>query len=290
MTTLKRFAGMLFVVTTTLGLSVTSAKANYWNVFNDEQTSNIASFVTYDSLLDMLNDENRTGSFAADGFLDGSFGANIVGSGSDGVTYWNIFNAEETSNIAIFVTYDSLLDMLNDENRTGSFPADGFLDGSFGANIVGSGSDGTTYWNLFNAETTANIASFITYDSLLDMLNDENRTGSFAADGFLDGSFGANIVGSGSDGTTYWNLFNAETTSNIASFITYDSLLDMLNDENRTGAFAADGFLDGSFGANIVGTGALVSVPNIIPEPGTLPIFVVCLTGLAIAAWRRKPH
>ena len=46
------------------------------------------------------------------------------------------------------VTYASLTDMLDDTNRTGVFdPTRGF-----GRNIVGSGSDGTAYWNVFNIE------------------------------------------------------------------------------------------------------------------------------------------
>jgi hypothetical protein len=109
--------------------------------------------------------------------------------------YYNLFNLEgESSLSADFVTYATLADMLNDENRTGSFRADG--NAPFGANIVGTGSDGTTYWNLFNLEGENSLsADFVTYATLADMLNDENRTGSFRADG--NAPFGANIVGTG---------------------------------------------------------------------------------------------
>jgi hypothetical protein len=244
-----------------------AATLNYYNLFNLEgENATGAVFVTYDTLGDMLNDENRTGSFAADGA--GSFGANIVGSGADSTTFWNLFNLEgESAAGAVFVTYASLFDMLNDENRTGSFAADGA--GPFGANIVGTGSDGTAYWNLFNLEgESAAGAVFVTYDSLFDMLNDENRTGSFAADGA--GSFGANIVGSGSDGMSYWNLFNLEGESAAgAVFVTYASLFDMLNDENRIASFAADGA--GSFGANIIGTGAFYT-SDTPPPPPPIPL------------------
>ncbi|MCL4798297.1 MAG: hypothetical protein KJ025_01840, partial [Burkholderiales bacterium] len=97
--------------------------------------------------------------------------------------YWNLFNLEGESGLsAVFVTYATHADMLNDENRTGSFTADG--NAPFGANIVGTGSDGTNYWNLFNLEgESALSAVFVTYATLADMLNDENRTGSFTADG-----------------------------------------------------------------------------------------------------------
>lgn len=143
--------------------------------------------------------------------------------------YWNLLNAEGTVDTAVFVTYHSLPDMLNDENRVGSFTADGFSPFT-GSNIVGTGSDGTTYWNLFN--TAPQIAAFVTYSSPLDMFNDENRLGIFVADGFSPAA-GALIVGTGSDGIAYWNLFNAENET--AAFVTYSSRLDMLNDENRLG-------------------------------------------------------
>src|SRR5690606_39007836 len=65
----------------------------YYNVFNVEAENEFeAAFVTYDTLEDMFNDENRTGLFIADGVPP--FGRNIVGSGSDGVNYWNVFNVE----------------------------------------------------------------------------------------------------------------------------------------------------------------------------------------------------
>ncbi|WP_162914542.1 hypothetical protein, partial [Desertibaculum subflavum] len=58
-------------------MSGTAAKAAYWNVFNVEGESALsAEFVTYATRLDMLNDENRTGTFVPDGF---SIGRNIVG-------------------------------------------------------------------------------------------------------------------------------------------------------------------------------------------------------------------
>ncbi|OOG22715.1 hypothetical protein B1C78_14385, partial [Thioalkalivibrio denitrificans] len=92
------------------------------------------------------------------------------------------------------------------------------------------------YWNLFNIEGESVIgADFVTYATLDDMLNDINRLGVFQP---MGGGAGQNVVGSGSDGTTYWNLFNIEGESVIgADFVTYAALDDMLNDINRLGVF-----------------------------------------------------
>jgi hypothetical protein len=118
--------------------SITAARAAYWNVFNVEgETSLTAQIVTYATLGDMLLDANRTGVFNP---TTGFAGQNIVGAGSDGTQYWNVFNVEgETSLTAQIVTYATLGDMLLDANRTGVFnPTTGFA----GQNIVGAGSDG----------------------------------------------------------------------------------------------------------------------------------------------------
>jgi len=200
--------------------------------------------------------------------------------------YWNTFNIEGESQVsAQFVTYGTLNDMLNDENRLDVLTPDGFSDGSFGNNIVGAGSDGSTYWNTFNIEGESQVsAQFVTYASLNDMLNDENRLNVFTPDGFSDGSFGNNIVGSGSDGSSYWNVFNIEgETQQSAQFVTYASLIDMLNDENRLNVITPDGFSDGSFGSNIVGSGAVVLSATSVPEPPGLAIilFGLALLGLA---------
>jgi hypothetical protein len=107
--------------------------------------------------------------------------------------YYNLFNREDDSAAsAIFTTYATLNDMLNDTNRTGHITPDGFLSGR---NVIDAGSDGTTYWNLFNREDdSAASAIFITYATLNDMLNDTNRTGRFTPDGFLSGR---NVIGAG---------------------------------------------------------------------------------------------
>ena len=225
-----------------------NAAAVYWNLFNAEgESAADAVFVTYATLGDMLNDTNRTGSGVPDGF---GAAVNVVGSGSDGHTYWNLFNAEgENAADAVFITYATLSDMLNDTNRTGSGVPDGF---GAAVNVVGSGSDGTNYWNLFNAEgESAADAVYITYATLNDMLNDTNRTGSGVPDGF---GAGVNVVGSGSDGHTFWSLFNAEGENAAdAVFVTYATLGDMLNDTNRTGSGVPDGF---GAAVNVVGSGS----------------------------------
>ncbi|MGR9117163.1 MAG: hypothetical protein ACU85E_15495, partial [Gammaproteobacteria bacterium] len=118
---------------------------------------------------------------------------------------------------------------------------------------------------------------------------DENRTGNFVPDGSFGGAFGANIVGTGSDGSAYWNLFNIEGESSILpAFVTYDTLDDMLNDENRTGNFVPDGSFGGAFGANIVGTGSLFVAdgpgPVDVPEPS---FSWMVMLAMAAAWWMR---
>ena len=68
------------------------------------------------------------------------------------------------------------------------------------------------------------------------------------------------------DGITYWNLFNEEGESTIgAQYVTYATLDDMLNDENRVGLFSPDGV--GATGRNIVGSGSsVVSCEPVIPN------------------------
>ena len=163
----------------------------YWLVFNIEnETAQGARIATFNTLNDMLNDENRTSVVAPDG---GFVPENIVGSGSNGKTYWNVFNIEnETAQGARIATYNTLNDMLNDENRTAVVAPDG---GFVPENIVGSGSDGKIYWNVFNIEEeTAQGARIVTYNTLNDMLNDENRTSVVAPDG---GFVAENVVGAG---------------------------------------------------------------------------------------------
>jgi hypothetical protein len=139
------------VAAAVLGFCATFANAAYWNVFNIEgESSTDAAFATYATLSDMMNDVNRTGTFVADGSV--LFGTNIVGTGSDGQTYWNVFNIEGESSVdAAFATYDTLSDMLNDVNRTGTFVADGSV--LFGSNIVGSGP--TSFSRLFLSHRVA---------------------------------------------------------------------------------------------------------------------------------------
>jgi hypothetical protein len=259
------------------------AMATYWNVFNVEGESTLsAQIVTYASLADMLGDVNRTGVFTPNPL---GFGVNIVGGDSDGSAYWNVFNIEgESAFSAQIVTYASLADMLGDVNRTGVFTPNPL---GFGVNIVGSGSDGTTYWNVFNIEgESAFSAQIVTYASLADMLADTNRTGVFTPNPL---GFGVNIVESGSDGSAYWNAFNIEGESAFsAQIVTYASLADMLGDVNRTGVFTPNPL---GFGVNIVGSGADILVapppPGAIPEPATIGLLGSALLTLALARRRR---
>lgn len=113
----------------------------------------------------------------------------------------------------------------------------------------------------------------MTYGSLTDMLSDTNRTGVNTLSGF-----GANVVGSGSDGDTYWNVFNIEGKSSVgADIVTYASLTDMLMDSNRLSVDTLSGF-----GRNVVGSGAFnIDSRVAVPEPPTL---VVLMTGLFVLA------
>jgi hypothetical protein len=286
------------IAAATAALIASPASAvTYWNVFNIEGEDSIgADIVWYDTFEDMLNDENRAGTGQTDGF-GGGFNANIVGAGSDGDKYWNVFNIEEENNIgADLVWYNTFDDMLNDENRAGTGQTNGF-GGGFNANIVGAGSDGDKYWNVFNIEGEDSIgADIVWYDTFDDMLNDENRAGTGQTNEF-GGGFNANIVGSGSDGENYWNVFNIEGEDNIgADIVWYATFQDMLNDENRQGTGQTNGF-GGGFNANIVGSGAsLISfmpppaddpIPP-VPVPASLPLLLAGLGGLTLLRKRRK--
>ncbi|MEX1214500.1 hypothetical protein, partial [Saccharospirillum sp.] len=125
--------------------------------------------------------------------------------------YINLFNIEGESDLsAQYVTYNAFDDMLLDTNRLEVFTPDTF---GFGHNIVGSGTDGNAYWSLFNIEGESDFsAQYVTYNTFGDMLLDTNRLNVFTPDTF---GFGHNIVGSGTDGDAYWNLFNIEGESDF---------------------------------------------------------------------------
>jgi hypothetical protein len=152
------------------------------------------------------------------------------------------------------------------------------------AGIVFAGSAGmarAAYWNVFNVEAEAAIpANIVTYATRADMLADTHRTGLFEPNNF---GFARNIVDSGSDGETYWNVFNVEEEDAIpANIVTYATLTDMLADTNRTGLFAHNNF---GFARNIVGSGAdiLLRPPVSVAEPGTLALLAIGLAAIGLA-------
>jgi hypothetical protein len=140
------------------------------------------------------------------------------------------------------------------------------------------------YWSLFNEEgASSGSAIYVTYGALSDMLADTNRLGAFPPGG---GGAARNVVGSGSDGSTYWSLFNEEGESaGSAIYVTYGTLSDMLADTNRLGAFPPGG---GGAARNVVGSGAFV-VPHLAPVP--LPASGALLAGAVgvfVAGRRRR--
>ncbi|MEY8201171.1 MAG: hypothetical protein RPS47_18180, partial [Colwellia sp.] len=100
----KGLASILFMVILAFSTQRAIAGPIYFNTFNEEGESvDTAIIVTYGSLLDMMTDFNPLTVTNV-----GGNGPDIVGSGSDGTTYWNIFNEEgESVDTAIIVTYGS---------------------------------------------------------------------------------------------------------------------------------------------------------------------------------------
>ena len=108
----------------------------------------------------------------------------------------------------------------------------------------------------------------------------------------------SDVVGSGSDGSTYWNLFNIEEESAIgALYVTYNSLNDMLMDTNPVGVFSPNTNFHNA--RNVVGSGAMLFEvggpgpgpgpgPNPVPEPGTMLLFGSGLAGLIGWRWQNR--
>ncbi|MGQ8366108.1 hypothetical protein [Glaciecola sp. 1036] len=265
------------------------ASAIYWNLFNDT-TSNtsVPSYVTYSTLEDMLTDTNRVDIFSPDGY-GSNVANNLVATGSDGTHFWNFFNNLSTAtSIPSFSTYSDINGMLNDTNRTGFYEPTGYSV-EIANNIIATGSDGTTYWNLFNNLSNPNgIPVYATYASLMDMLADTNRIDIFSPTGY-SADIANNIVASGSDGQFYWSLFNDLSSSGVPSYVTYATLDDMLKDENRLNLYEPIGYgLD--IANRIIGSGAFVSNATNVNAPYTLPVLALLLFALTLQTKQKRPH
>jgi hypothetical protein len=95
---------------------------------------------------------------------------------------------------------------------------------------------------------------------------------------------GHNIVGGGSDGNAYWNLFNIEGESDLSSqYVTYNSLSDMLLDANRLDVFTPN---TSGVGHNIIGSSAFILPSVTVPEPPTAGLLLIGFLGLAISLYR----
>ena len=87
---------------------------------------------------------------------------------------------------------------------------------------------------------------------------------------------------------TYWNVFNVEGESSLdAAIVTYATLQDMLNDENRTGLYEPDG--SGFFGRNIVGGGFSFDATSSVPEPGMGWLALLALGAMQLTRRRAGP-
>lgn len=190
--------------------------------------------------------------------------------------YWNVFNIEgESTASARLVVYATLDDMLYDRNRVSTV-----TPGSAAPqNVVGGDSDGNVFWNVFNIEgESTESARIVVYGTLEDMLYDRNRLRNVAPGTAAP----QNIVGSGSDGQFYWNVFNIEGESTeSARFVVYGTLEDMLYDRNRLRNVAPGPAAP----QNIVGSGATIvstrPTPG-VPEPSTMMLIAsACCAFLA---------
>jgi hypothetical protein len=115
------------------------------------------------------------------------------------------------------------------------------------------------------------------------MLNGTNILSTYIPNG---AGFANQVVGSGSDGTTYWNLFNDESNSiAVATYATYATLDDMLNGTNILSTYIPNG---AGFANQVVGSGAFFTPDGgnsgngggTVPEPPSVLLFGLGMLGL----------
>ncbi len=93
---------------------------------------------------------------------------------------------------------------------------------------------------------------------------------------------------SGSDGLTYWNVFNIEGESSVtAGIVTYGSLSDMLHDTNRLQDVSPN---SQGFGRNVVGSGSdnFPTAAGAVPEPATWGLMLVGFLALGAIVRRQR--